>query len=436
MKHALERFFQMKENGSSLHTEIVAGLTTFLTMAYIIVVNPLILSDAGIDKGSIFIATILISAFSTLLMGLYARWPVALAPGMGLNAFFTYYVVLTLGIAWQQALFAVFCSGILFLIVSVTPIRRRIIKAIPHNLKIGIGVGVGLFLLFIGLQNAGFVVANQATITGIGDLKNPTVLMSALGFLLILVLEARKIRGSLIITMLLITIVSFFTTDNEFGGIVGRIPEFKTLGALDFNMASLINVSFLIVVFSLLFVDFFDSTGTLLAIHKSLHHHKSQEGEEKEEELSRRPLIVDSIATIVGSILGTSTATAYIESATGIRQGGRTGLTAVVTGLLFIACLFFFPLINSIPSYATAPALIYVGFLFIQNLRDLDLSNIFELIPAMVAAILMPFTFSITHGIIFGFLTHLIIIIAEGKIKSMSPIVWIVSALGIVYLVL
>lgn len=426
----IDKVFKVTHLGSNIKTEIIAGLTTFLTMVYIIVVNPAILSNAGMDKGSVFIATILISAISTIIMGLFANLPIALAPGMGLNAFFTFIVVLKYDLSWQIALFAVFCSGVLFLIITSTSLRQHIISAIPPSLKIGIGTGIGFFLLFIGLQNAGIIVANPATITGIGNLKEPTVILACIGFLTILILEARKVKGALIISILFVTILSFIFTDSAYQGLLGGIPEYQTFMKLDFDFTQLLSAQFLIIIFSLLFVDFFDSTGTIIAISQSIQTDRSSNILK-----SNKPLLVDSFATVLGSILGTSTATVYIESATGVRQGGKTGLTAVVVGILFLLCLFLYPLVSAIPSYATAPALIYIGFLFIQNLRDLDLHNIQELIPAGVSAILIPFTFSISHGIIFGFLTYLVISLASGKTKEIPLTVWIISLLSVVYLV-
>ncbi len=428
----LNNYFSLDTLKTTVGAEITAGITTFLTMAYIIAVNPAILSATGMDKGSLFVATVIISAISSLCMGLYAKWPVALAPGMGLNAFFTYAVVLSMGLTWQVALFAVFVSGIIFLFISVTSLRRIIIQSIPKNLKIGIGVGVGFFLAYIGLQNAGIIVANNATITGFGSLKETTVLLSCFGFLLILFLESLKVRGSLLMSILIITIVSFIVTDNSYKGVIGIIPSFSTFMALDFNMSLLLNIPFITVVLSILFVDFFDSTGTLLAISHSVNHEDDNVALDIEK--NSKPLIVDSIATIVGSVLGTSTATAYIESLAGIKQGGKSGLTACVVGILFLLSLFFFPLIDSIPSYATAPALIYVGFLFIQNLKELDFNDIFELIPAGIAAFMMPFTFSISHGIIFGFISYIAIQLGRGEYKKITPMVWIVAIIGIVYL--
>lgn len=366
----LNKVFKLDVLGAKVSTEVLAGLTTFLTMSYIIAINPIILSDAGMDKGSVFIATIIIAASSCIFMGLYANWPVVLAPGMGLNAFFTYSVVLSMGFSWQISLFAVFVSGIIFLLISVTSLRTLVVRAIPDNLKAGIGVGVGLFIAYIGLQNSGLVVGSEVTVSSIGDLSQPAVFLSCAGFLLIIFLEALKVRGSLLISIVLLTITSFFVTDNQFGGIIGKIPEFKTFLALDFNFASLFNTSFLVVVLSLLFVDFFDSTGTLIAISHSI---KDREGGDRLDiTKNSRPLIVDSVATVVGSLLGTSTATSYVESVTGVKAGGKTGLTACVVGVLFLASLFFFPIVNVIPPYATAPALIYVGFLFLQNLKTID----------------------------------------------------------------
>ena len=428
----LINYFSLDKLRTTVGTEILAGITVFLTMAYIIVVNPAILSATGMDKGSLFVATIIISALSSLFMGLYAKWPIALAPGMGLNTFFTYAVVLSMGFTWQIALFAVFVSGVIFLFISVTSIRKIIIQTIPTNLKVGIGVGVGFFLAYIGLQNAGIIVANEATITGLGSLKETTVILSCFGFLLILLLEALKVRASLLISILFITFASFIFTDNSFKGLVGSIPSFTTFMALDFNINHLLNAPFIIVVLSMLFVDFFDSTGTLLAISNSIN---SSHGDASLDiTKNNKPLIVDSVATIFGSLLGTSTATAYIESISGVKQGGKSGLSACVVGILFLLSLFFFPLIDSIPFYATAPALIYVGFLFIQNLKELNFNDIFELIPAGIAAFMMPFTFSISHGIIFGFISYIVIQLGQAKYKKITPMVWLVGIAGIIYL--
>lgn len=421
----IKNYFEFKKNKTNFRTEILAGLTTFLTMAYIIVVNPAILSSAGMDFGSVFIATVLIAVLSTLFMGLYANWPVALAPGMGLNAFFTYAIVLGMGIPWQTALGIVFLSGILFLIISVTPLRSYLINSIPNNLKIGIAVGVGFFLTLIGLKNAGLIVSNPATIVGLGNIAEVSVILVLAGFALLLFLEARKIPGSIIISVLFITILSFIFLDNKFIGIVGTLPEFTTFLALDIPGA--LSLGLLSVIFSILFVDFFDTTGTLTGVTESSKNLSLKK--------SRRPLIVDSLATIVGSLFGTSNTTSYLESVAGIKKGGKTGFVAVIVAGLFLLSLLFYPLINSIPAYATAPALIFVGLLFMKNLVGLKSESVLDMLPVGITVLLIPFTFSITHGILFGFISYLIIELSKGNYKQISLGTYIISILGIIFLI-
>ena len=344
----IESLFKLKDHKTSFRKEVLAGLATFLTMAYIMVVNPAILSETGMDFDSVFVATILASFVACMLMGILANWPVALAPGMGLNAFFTYAVVFGMGFSWQQALAAVFCSGILFLLISLSPLRAYLINAIPKSLKFGIGAGIGLFLAIIGLKNAGIVVDNPATLVGLGDLKSAPVLLALLTFTLMIALDKLKIPGAIVISILATTILGFIFGVAQFQGIASAIPSMSpTFLQLDFSGIG--SSLFLIVVFTILFVDFFDTAGTLTSV-ANLSGKIDKDGNV---ENIQKAVFSDSIATIVGSIFGTSNTTSYIESGAGIKEGGKTGLVAVSVGIFFLLCLFLAPLAKSIPAYAT-----------------------------------------------------------------------------------
>ena len=423
----LAKYFQFDAHGTNAKTELLAGLTTFLTMAYIIFVNPAILADAGMDRGAVFVATCLAAAIGTAIMGLYANYPLALAPGMGLNAYFTFGVVKGMGHSWQVALGAVFISGILFLIVSVTPLRAWVIERIPRSLKLAIGAGIGLFLGIIALQNAGLIQSHPATMVTLGNLKSPTLILAVLGFLLMVALDVRKVPGAIIIAILAVAVAGMALGYSKFGGVVSAPPSLMpTLFQMDLKGA--LEVGLVTIVFTFFFVDVFDNTGTLLAVGQRagmVRPDGSMPG-------LRKALVADSAAAMIGAALGTSTTTSYIESASGVKAGGRTGLTAVTVAILFLLALFFAPLAGSIPAYATAPALLYVACIMMAPLKDLDFEDATEFVPAIVTVIAMPLTFSIAHGIAFGFISYAAIKLLAGRARDVNVAV---AALAILFVV-
>lgn len=417
-KSGLEKLFGVSKAGSSIRIELLAGLATFLTMAYITVVNPSILSTegTGMEFGAVFTATIIAAVVGTLIMGLWANWPVALAPGMGLNAYFTYTVIFADGYSYQQALTAVFVAGVVFMILSVSPARKYIINSIPKSMKLGIGAGIGLFLAIIGLKNAGIVIANEATLVGLGDVASLPVLLAGLGFIIMAVLSYRKIPGAIVIGILAIAIIAWITGagEAEIQGITGSVPSPSHAFQLDFSVIA--TAGFIGVAFAFLFVDFLDTAGTLTSIANLT----GRIGEDGEVEDIDRTLLADSSATVVGALAGTSNTTSYIESGAGIKEGGRTGLTAVTVAVLFAACLFFAPLAQSVPAFATAPALIFIATYFLRNIKDIDWDDISEYVPAALAAIIMPLTFSIAYGIAIGFVSYVLIKALSGKGRSLN----------------
>ncbi|MBT0886302.1 MULTISPECIES: NCS2 family permease [Acinetobacter] len=419
----LERLFKLSENKTTFRTEILAGVTTFLTMCYIIIVNPMILSETGMDHGAVFVATCLAAAIGCLVMGIVANYPIALAPGMGLNAYFTYSVCLGMGVPWQTALAAVFVSGIIFIAISMFKIREAIVNAIPMSLKLAIGGGIGLFLALIALKNAGVIVDNPATLVGLGDLKQPTVLLALLGFLMVVVMHHFKVRGAIIISILVLTAISTALGLSEFKGVVGEIPSIApTFMQMDFE--GLFTASLIGVIFVFFLVDLFDSTGTLVGVS-----HRAGLLQDGKLPRLKKALFADSSAIVAGAALGTSSTTPYIESSAGVAAGGRTGLTAVIVGLLFIACLFLAPLAQSVPGFATAPALLFVGVLMIQGIVHIDWDDITEAVPAFLTLVFMPFTYSIADGIAMGFISYALIKLLTGKAKSVPYMVWIIAAL-------
>lgn len=426
----LEKLFHLQANGTNVRTEVVAGLTTFLTMAYIIFVNPSILQIAGMDFGAVFMATCLSAAFGSAFMGLYANYPIALAPGMGLNAYFAFGVVKGMGYTWEVALGAVFISGLIFLLISVVKIREWIVNAIPLSMKLGIAAGIGLFLAIIALKNAGIVVDHPATLVSMGNVKSLPVLLAALGFALIAALASRKIPGAIIISILAITAAAVALGLAEFKGIASAPPSMApTFLAMDLKGA--IEVGLWAIIFVFLFVDLFDNTGTLIGVaHRGGFL-------DKDGKLPRigKALIVDSTSASVGAALGTSTTTSYIESTAGVDAGGRTGLTAVVVALCFLLAVFFAPLAGTVPAFATAPALLYVACLMSMSLKDLEWDDVTEFVPAMVTAITMPLTFSIAHGIGIGFICYAAIKILSGRWSEMQIAVPIIAGLFIVKLI-
>ena len=395
----LERLFKLSDNKTNFRTEVLAGVTTFLTMCYIIIVNPLILSETGMDHGAVFVATCLAAAIGCLVMGIIANYPIALAPGMGLNAYFTYSVCLGMGVPWQTALAAVFVSGIIFLAISFFKIREAIVNAIPMSLKFAIGGGIGLFLALVALKNSGIIVANQATLVGLGDIKQPTVLLALFGFLLIVVLHQFKVRGAIIISILAVTAIATLMGLNEFKGVVGEIPSIApTFMQMDFE--GLFTASMVGVIFVFFIVDLFDSTGTLVGVS-----HRAGLLQDGKLPRLKKALFADSTAIVAGAALGTSSTTPYIESASGVAAGGRTGLTAVVVAFLFVSCLFLAPLAQSVPGFATAPALLFIGVLMIQGITNIDWDDITEAVPAFLTIVFMPFAYSIADGIAMGFIS-------------------------------
>ncbi len=425
----LEKLFGLEKAGTNVRTEILAGVATFLTMAYITVVNPAILSTegTGMEFGAVFTATIIAAIVGTLIMGLWANWPVGLAPGMGLNAFFTYGVVLGMGYSYQQALAAVFVAGIVFLILSITPARRYIVNSIPGSMKLGIGAGIGLFLAIIGFKNAGIVVDHPATLVTLGDMASAPVLLAFAGIVIMAVLDRLSVPGSVIIGILAVSIFAWATGVAEIGGIVGSVPS--PIHAFQLDFSALATGGFIGVAFAFFFVDFLDTAGTLTSV-ANLTGRVDKDG--KVENIDRA-LLSDSVATVVGAVAGTSNTTSYIESGAGIKQGGRTGLTAVTIAALFAICLVFAPLAQSIPPFATAPALIFIATYFLRNIRDIDWDDVTEYAPAVLAAVIMPLTFSIAYGIAIGFIMYVLIKLLSGRLSDLSFGAWIIAAISVLY---
>lgn len=423
----LSSYFKLAENGTTVRNEILAGITTFLTMAYITFVNPAILSDAGMDFGAVFVATCLAAALGTLIMGLYANYPIALAPGMGLNAFFAYGVVLGMGHSWQVALGAVFLSGILFIILSVLPVREWIINAIPKGLKLAISAGIGLFLAIIALKNAGVVIDHPATLVTLGDPLSWPVILAFLGFFVMIALDRHKVPGAVIIGILATTVAGVALGVSEWKGLASMPPDpMPTFMQLD--IAGAMQIGLVTIVFTFLFVDLFDTAGTLVG----LAHRAGLLDEQGRLPRLGKALIADSTATAAGALLGTSTTTSYIESAAGINAGGRTGLTAVTVAVLFLLALFFSPLAQTVPPYATAPALLFVACLMTRGLAEIDWDDVTEAAPAVVTAIAMPLTFSIANGLGIGFITYAAVKILSGQAKDCPPAVYAIALLFIV----
>ena len=420
----LERYFALSAHGTDVRTEVIAGATTFLTMAYIIFVNPDILSAAGMPKEAVFVATCLTAALGSAIMGLYANYPIALAPGMGLNAYFAFAVVGGMGFTWQQALGAVFISGVLFIIVSLFRLREWIVNAIPRSLKFAISAGIGLFLAIIGLKNAGLIAAHPATFVTLGDVHQPGALLAVAGFLIIVALEQRKVPGAIIIGILAVTILSALFGLTTINGIVAAPPSLAPT-FMQLDIAGAFEKGLLVVILTFFMVELFDASGTLIGV---AHRAGLLDKDGKLPRL-KKALLADSVAIVAGAGLGTSSTTAYIESAAGTTVGGRTGLTAVVVALLFLAALVFAPLAGAVPAYATAPALCYVAVLMARGLAELEWDDLTETAPAVITAITMPFTFSIAHGIAFGFIAYTVLKLLSGKLNELSPMVAIIAVL-------
>ncbi|MCP9760057.1 NCS2 family permease [Aquitalea sp. S1-19] len=422
----LESLFKLKEHGTTVKTEVIAGITTFLTMAYIVLVNPAILSATGMDINAVFVATCLAAALGTSIMALVANYPIALAPGMGLNAYFTFTVVQGMGVSWETALGAVFLSGLVFLAVSLFKVREAMVNAIPQSLKFGISAGVGMFLAIIGLKNAGVIASHPATLITLGDIHNPTTLLAILGFFMIVALEYRKVPGAIILSIILITTLSITLGLSTFEGIFAPVPSLApTWMAMDIQGA--LNAGLLGVIFVFFFVDLFDTTGTLVGVS----HRAGLLDKDGKLPRLKRALLADSIAITAGAAMGTSSTTAYVESAAGTAVGGRTGLTSLTVALLFLACLWLSPLAKTVPAYATAPALCYVAVLMTRGLAEIKWEDLTEAAPAVMTALAMPFTFSIADGIAFGFISFTAIKLLAGRAKDLSPAVLVITAMWI-----
>ncbi|MEC8764709.1 MAG: NCS2 family permease [Pseudomonadota bacterium] len=424
----MDRFFGLSDSGTTFGREVFAGASTFLTMAYIIVVHPGILTEAGIPFEAGFMATILATALGTAIMGLWARWPVAVAPGMGLNAYFAFVIVLGQGFSWQQALTAVFIASVLFLLFSLSRLRSWLIGAIPAALRTGITAGIGLFLAMIGLQAMGLVVNEEVTLVTFGHLTSWEILLSLAGLLVMAGLEARGIRGGILITILGLSLIGWATGLAEFGGIASAPPVASAAFSLDFSMVS--SFTFLSVVFVLFFLDFFDTTGTLTGIADIAGKRRADGSIEDLD----RAVVADTGASVVGSLLGTSSMTTYLESATGIRAGGRTGLTALTVAALFLLCLFFQPLFASIPGFATAPALVFVAAGFLAPVARIEWEDLATVVPVMLMAVIMPLTFSIAAGIAIGFLAYVVIRLISGRAHELNAGTLVITVFGMLWL--
>lgn len=426
----LDKFFKITENKSTLKIEVIAGITTFMTMVYILAVNPSILSASGMDKDAVFTATALSAVIATLIMALYAKLPFALAPGMGLNAFFAFTVVLGMGYSWEFALTAVFLEGIIFILLTVFNIRELIVNSIPLNLKHAVSVGIGLFIAFIGLKGTGLVVDNPATLVSLGDVKNPNVLVGMLGVLIIGILLTKNIKGAILIGILASTIVGIFlgvTVLPENFSIMSLPPSLEPI-FFKFDFSQIFTLDMLIVLFTFLFVDMFDTVGTLVGV-SSKANMLDKDGNVPR---AKQALFADAIGTTFGAMLGTSTVTTYVESAAGVAEGGRTGMTSLTVAIMFAIALFFAPVFMIIPAAATAPALIIVGLFMMSPILKINFDDYTELIPAFFTIIMMPLTFSIAEGIVFGMLSFVMLKLLSGRYKEVKPIMYLITLLFII----
>ena len=426
MKQTLEQIFKLQDNHTTIQKEFLAGFTTFITMAYIIFVNPQIMALSGMDQGAIFVGTCLAAAIACFVMGFFANWPIGLAPGMGLNAFFTYTVVGEMGYSWEVALGAVFLAGILFFIMSVTKLRAWMISSIPMNLRIAMGAGVGLFIGLIGLKNGGIIISNQATLLSLGEFSQTETLLAAIGFLIISILSLRRVTGAIIIGILTTTLIALFVGLIEFNGLVSYPPEIAPV-FMKLDVLGALNLSMLTVIMSFLFVNLFDTTGTLLGVATRANLISN---DEESDELNKA-LKADSSSSIFGTFFGCSPVTSYVESSAGVEAGGRTGLTSIVVGLLFLLAMFLSPLASIIPPYATAGALIYVAILMLSGMEKLNWSSTAELIPALVIIVMIPLTFSIADGIALGFLTYVFLKFFNGEYKEIASGAWFLTLIFI-----
>ena len=428
----LDKFFKLSEKGTTVKTEILAGVTTFLAMAYILAVNPAMLGETGMSVQGVFLATAIASAVATIIMGLVANYPVALSAGMGVNALFTYTICFGMGLSYKGALACVFVSGIIFLVISITGIRTMIINAIPAQLKLAIGAGIGFFIAFIGLKNAGIIVANESTFVGLGNLQEPTVILAVVGILITLLLLTKNVSGAVFYGLVVTAVVGIFA------GVCGvegmpKIPTGVISFDFDFSLVGALtsHPQCYVAIFSLLFVDFFDTAGTLVAVC----NRANLVDETGNLENVDRALLADSIGTVIGSIAGTSTVTSFVESTSGVEVGGRTGLTAVTTGVCFLLSVFFSPLLSCVTSAVTAPALIIVGILMAQQLKGIEWDNLVYAASGFMTVIFMILAYSISNGIAIGFITYTVSMIGVGKIKEIKPIVWILDICFVIFLV-
>ena len=429
----MEKYFEYKKHKTNFKTEVIAGVTTFLTMAYIMFLNPFILSGefAGVEKGffdfgAVFTATIVATAIACFIMAFYGKtWPIGLAPGMGINAFVAFGVVAGMGYTPQAALGACLVAGVLFLIISLTPLRAWIINSIPKSLKLGIGGGIGLFLAIIGLEIMGVVADHPATLVTLGDIKNPLVILGCLAFVIMIVLEKMKIRGNIIIGILGFSIIAWITGLAKFNGVVSSPPPMTYLFA--FDLSAVFTAGMSTVIFTLLFIDFFDTAGTLTSV-ANVAGKVDKDGKVKD---INKAMLSDSVGTVAGALMGTTTVTSYVESGAGVKAGGRTGMTSLVIGVLFLACLFFSPLATSLPKEIDGAALVYVAVLFVRNITDIEWDDIAESGPAVLAMITMPLTYSISNGIALAFISYALIKIFTGEFKSTAPAIWVIAILSV-----
>ncbi|EBB1341347.1 adenine permease AdeP [Salmonella enterica] len=426
----LERVFKLREHGTTARTEVIAGFTTFLTMVYIVFVNPQILGVAGMDTSAVFVTTCLIAAFGSILMGLFANLPVALAPAMGLNAFFAFVVVQAMGLPWQVGMGAIFWGAVGLLLLTIFRVRYWMIANIPVSLRVGITSGIGLFIGMMGLKNAGVIVANPETLVSIGNLTSHSVLLGVLGFFIIAILASRNIHAAVLVSIIVTTLLGWMMGDVHYNGIVSAPPNVTSVvGHVD--LAGSFNLGLAGVIFSFMLVNLFDSSGTLIGVTD-----KAGLADEKGKfPRMKQALFVDSISSVTGAFVGTSSVTAYIESSSGVSVGGRTGLTAVVVGILFLLVIFLSPLAGMVPPYAAAGALIYVGVLMTSSLARVNWQDLTESVPAFITAVMMPFSFSITEGIALGFISYCVMKIGTGRLRDLSPCVVIVALLFVLKIV-
>ncbi|HHY70267.1 MAG TPA: NCS2 family permease [Thermoanaerobacterales bacterium] len=423
----LERIFQLTANGTNVKTEILAGVTTFVTMAYILFVNPITLEAAKMDKGAVFMATALASALTTLLMGVYANYPFALAPGMGLNAYFAYVMVGSAGLSWQTALGAVFVSGIIGIIVTLTGLRELLIKAIPMPLKNAMSAGIGMFIAFIGLKNAGIVIANEATFVDLGNFTEPGPLLATIGLIIMAILVARKVKGGILLGIIITTLIGIPMGITKLPESLISLPPSIAPTFFKLDIAGVLKFSMFPVIFSLFFADMFDSIGTFVGV-ASRTGMIDEQGNLKR---GNRALFVDFIGTVLGSLMGTSTITTYVESTAGVTEGGRTGLTSVVVAILFVASIIFSPIALAVPGEAVAPALILVGVFMATSLNKIDFSDFYEAFPAFLTVIMMPLTYSISFGLSIGFIAYAALMLLAGRGKEVH---WIMYALTVIFI--